>query len=141
MPIAVDKKRARRVKAAVEKALAAGHPPPGVGRGDNRITGALAFAADAVGEPRETVRNLCRRGGALEAMGLAVDWSLYRARALEPQGEPPSGDPIEIRRARDATAAAVAAKARAERDILAADGLRRAVMMGGFFLILPLFGP
>lgn len=125
MAIRIDKARLRRTKAAIEKALAAGHPPPGQCVQGAKVKSCFTVAAEDLGDLPMNIRNLARKGGALERARLGVDWSKWKKPAEKVEAPQ---DPVEVRRANDAAAAARAAQARAERDILAAEGLRRAVM-------------
>jgi hypothetical protein len=128
----ITKKEGRRRIAAVEKALRAGHRPPGVGDGLKQPA-AIAAAALALGLARQSL------DGSLRAIkrewALEPDWSLYnpppkvaetpKADDKKPFEAP--ADPLVVRRLADQLAQERAGRREAERAAITAEGLRQGV--------------
>ena len=129
----IAKKEARRRIAAVDKALRAGHRPPGVGDGLKKPA-AIAIAAQALGLARQTLAS------GLQTIkrdhGLEPDWSLYKASKiansspLKPSNSrelEPAADPLVVRRLNDQLAQERSGRRDAERAAISAEGLRQGV--------------
>jgi hypothetical protein len=71
----ITKEEAVAQVAAVEKALRAGFPPPGVKLA--RCPGAISIAAQNLGIKRQTLESRIAKGGPFESLGVSVDWSVY----------------------------------------------------------------
>lgn len=142
----LSRERAKELIAAVEEALAKGHPPPGVAIIGSHRKSAIRIAADEHGVVIETLRGqvgdpIC--GGSIERVyGLKVDWSKYQPQP-PPQPDPVASemveetppaapeipaDPIELRRLRDEVTGLRAALKQAERRAADAEDIRSGVL-------------
>jgi predicted phosphodiesterase len=130
MPI--SKKDARLRIAAVEKALRAGHRPPGVDLG-LRAPGAIAVAAAALKVTASSLRASLVTAETL--YGLKPNWKLYKPVPSDPNGptkaaakpEEPPVEPLTLRRIADQLARERTLRASAERAAVTAQGLREGV--------------
>lgn len=88
MPKSFEHEQALREIAAVEQALAEGHPPATPRRGSNRYFTACTVAAERLGVISTSLRNRVGTpdtpGMYFRLMGLTVDWTKYKPVPVEP---------------------------------------------------------
>jgi hypothetical protein len=126
MPI--TKERAELEIAMVEKALAEGHAPPGMGAfgHNNTQIGAIHHVANLLKVPRPSLEYRIgfpdRPGVYFKEFGLQVDWSKYNPEPLE------HVDQVELRRTKDALTGSKDVIRELERRVAAAEDLRSAVL-------------
>lgn len=96
-----DRFKAQTEVAAVNAALAAGHPPA-VRPGTSTVRSAVRVAADHLGAQRlaftDRVGTPARTGAWKRKYGLEPDWSLYRQPPASPPEIEPPVDPVETAR-------------------------------------------
>ncbi|MDI9847395.1 hypothetical protein QM467_04880 [Rhodoblastus sp. 17X3] len=128
----LPKKEARRRVAAVNAALRAGAPPPGVSLG-SRKPGAFRVAAEKLGVDPQSLRDSIATADRL--YDLKPDWSLYKSPPPPPQKpapapEKPSEAPVEpltLRRIADQLTREKNLRASAERAAVSGAALREGV--------------
>ena len=117
--IGLSKREARRTAEAVNRALKAGHPPPG--QSTRTKPGAIAVAAEALKLDSETVRSRVAPRGICAKAGFPVDWKLYKQPVARI-------DPIAKRRDDDQVAHLRRRLAAAERQAAQAQDVRQTIL-------------